>query len=211
MIIRYDTHRNGIDLDCSGICPAQKIEQKRKEDYEKECKEWIICKDYSSHKKDDRKALLSDNTLIKKYSCRLSKKLLVFESKEKGFEYLSKINTKDIIDEDKEEGIQYFDVIPLYDYHSIFCGSVACQRCKYCYGRSKIFTKPTIIGIKDKFIWRTDDYIKCSAMFSNPNWSIKINIERYFYQLWVNKYEQKVLKLTKKLHLTKIYNYLNYR
>lgn len=209
MIIRYDFYMDGIDQNLSNICPIKKVEEEKREKYEKECKEWIICKDYSSHNKDYRKVLLSDNTLIKKYSCRLSKKLLIFNSKEEGKEYFDRILIKDIIDEDKEEGT--FSVIPLIDYTPTFVGSFSCQHCKYCYGRSKIFTELTLIGIKDKLIKRTDDYIKCSALYNNPNWSKKINIKRYFYQLWVNKLEQKFISITKKLGFKKIYNYLNYR
>ena len=210
MIIRYETKSDGIDVECTTVCPF-KEEKERRARYESDCRQWIIVKNYSDHDEDKQKALCSGDKLVKKYSCNLHYDLLVFESKDEGMEYLQNMDTKQINDPDQEDGISYWDVEPLYEYNPTRIGSAACQRCKYCYGRSKIYAPFVIVDKDGKLFKQQDDYIMCSGVYNNPDWSMKIRIKRFFYHLWVDKLEQGTIRLCKKLRLKKLYNYLNYR
>ena len=57
---------------------------------------------------------------------------------------------------------------------------------------------------------REAHYIKCSAVFVQDKMDIKIKIQRWLYQIWVNKLEQPLIKFSKKYHIKPLYNKLNY-
>lgn len=183
MKLYYETKIDGISEMCTCICPCDVVEIERIDKYRAACNKWVICKDYSSHKKDDRKVLCSYGNFRMLYSCGLYNDVLIFKTHEEGWEYMQNMDTKAINakDPDNENGISYWDVIPLYDYQPTMVGSANCQECKYCYGRSKKYEDFVMIGVDGKFIPREEQYVKCSAMFRNPDFSWKIRLRRKLY------------------------------
>lgn len=217
MIIRYNTIINGIDEDCVSTCPFEIANNAQYEKYIEDCNKWLICKDYSAHDKEKMKALRKNGELCMKHSCNLYPDLLVFKTKKEAWDMYTLMNEKGLIkeindnDPDKEEGISYWDVVPKYEYSPVMVGSTACEHCEYCYGRSKIIADIVMVSEGNELKPRKDYYVKCCAAYRNPNWSKKINFQRKLYHLWVDKYEQKVLSLAKKLKMKRLYDYLNYR
>lgn len=185
MKLYYETKIDGVDEMCTCKCPCEKVEAERIDKYRAACDEWVICKSYSSGKKDDRKVLCSYGNLRMLYSCGLHDDVLIFKTHNEGWEYMRNMDTKAINakDPDNEEGISYWDVIPLYDYQPTMVGSANCQECKYCYGRSKEYCDFVMIGANGKFIPGKEQYVKCSAMFRNPDFFWKIRLRRKLYHL----------------------------
>lgn len=183
MKLYYETEIEGIDEMCTCVCPCEKVERERLDAYRTACNKWVICKDYSSHRKDDRKVLCSYGNLRMLYSCALHDDVLIFKTHKEGWEYLQNMDAKSINakDPDNEDGISYWDVIPLYDYQPTMVGSANCQECKYCYGRSKEYCDFVMIGANGRFIPGKEQYVKCPAMFRNPDFSWKIRLRRKLY------------------------------
>lgn len=183
MKLYYETDIDGIDEMCTCVCPCKTVEAERIDKYRAACNEWVICKSYSSGKKDDRKVLCGDGSLCMMYSCKLYDDVLIFKTHDEGWEYMRNMDTKAINakDPDNEDGISYWDVIPLYDYQPTMAGSANCQECKYCYGRSKEYCDFVMIGVNGRFSLGKEQYVKCSAMFRNPDFSWKIRLRRKLY------------------------------
>lgn len=149
------------------------------------------------------------------------------------------IQIKDIKDEEgKFKGFDIkYRVVPFTMFQLPHIGSYSCEHCPYCYGRSKQMSGFELVGWnnripeleyisddwdfekeeEDKFknreknlIMREAHYIKCSAVFIQDKMGIKIKIQRWLYQLWVNKLEQPLINFAKKCHIKPLYNKLNY-
>lgn len=149
------------------------------------------------------------------------------------------VQIKDIKDEEgKFKGFDIkYKVVPLIIFQLPYIGTYSCEHCPYCYGRSKKIAGFELVGwdnrtpeleyipddwdfekeeedkLKNKnknLIMREAHYIKCSALFAQDEMSMKIKIQRWLYQIWVNKLEQPLINFSKKYHIKPLYNKLNY-
>lgn len=87
-------------------------------------------------------------------------------------------------------------------------GSWECIHCPFCYGRSSNLADWEMIGFGETLTVREVQWVRCSAIVKDLTFQIKI--KRFFYQLWVNKLEQFLIKFAKKYNIKPLYNKLNY-
>lgn len=239
MIVRYATTQDGIDDECINVCCAsEEIIQKMKDNYYKDCKRWIIERDVLNPKGKIIKKFFYNkkcNFRISKAGCiefeskEEGEKFLKEHLDEDLF-----FQAKDI--EDKEGKFKGFDikyrVVPFMTFQLPHIGSYSCEHCPYCYGRNKKKAGFELVGwnnriskddwdfeeeeedkfenIKKNLIMREAYYIKCSAIFIQDKMSMKIKIQRWLYQIWVNKLEQFLINFSEKYHIKPLYNKLNY-
>ena len=140
MIVRYAT--DGIDKCINICCASEEIIQKMKDNYYKNCKIWVIERDF----------LNSQGKIIKKTfynkKCKFETEKIgcvEFKSKEKGEKFLKEhldkglfVQIKDIKNREEIKGLDIkYRIVPFLIFQLPYIGSYSCEHCPYCYGRSK--------------------------------------------------------------------------
>ena len=198
MVIRYATSiEDGLNVSCLNICCApENVVEKLKERYYSKCNSWIIAVEV-----DDSGTTLYLNEDYKFKSSKAES--IKFKSKKEAEELLDKVSSKDC----------EVKVVPLYPFTLSRIGSSNCEHCPFCYGRSNPMAEFEMVGWNTgngngELKVREANYIKCSAVYSELNWKIKL--KRWFYQLWVNKCERPLIDFTRKYNIKPLYTKLAY-